>query len=343
MMPTKNVPLSRLDWDHLRVFLTVARTRSLAVAARKLLMDNSTVSRRVAQLETTVGATLFTRNRMGMDVNELGEALLPHVQKMELGSLELKETLAGSKTPRGLVRLAGMEGITSLYLAPRMHAFEKQCPNIAIELVTSTEVVNVVRRDADIFLAYFEPTGTGVVSERIGEFSLVLCAGRRYIESQGRPESIDDLGRHKFIGYIHDLVQVGALRWLDELIADPDIRFRSNSMVAQMNAAVAGAGLVLLPRYCLQYESDLIPLLEDDIDIRRPVWASVHRDMMYFPRIKAVMSFLQRTLSDERATLARPPAVSPACHLPTDLNRVERSENPLAEAAPGHIDNRFPP
>jgi DNA-binding transcriptional LysR family regulator len=313
-MATKNIPLSRLDWDNLRVFLTVAHTRSLSVAARKLLMDHSTVSRRVAQLETTVGATLFTRHRLGMDINELGESLLPHVQKMELGSLELKETISGSKTPRGLVRLAGMEGIASLYLAPRMHAFRQQCPNIEIELVTSAEVVNVVRREADVFLAYFESSGPGVVSERIGEFSLVLCAGQRYLEAHGRPESIDDLARHHFVGYIDDLVQVGALRWLDELIADPDLKFRSNSMIAQMNAAVAGTGLVLLPRYCLRYEPELIPLLESEIDIRRPVWASVHRDMAHFPRIKAVMSFLERTLASERSTLTRPPEGAGALH-----------------------------
>ncbi len=305
-MSTKNIPLSRLDWDNLRVFLAVAHTRSLSVAARKLLMDHSTVSRRVAQLEATVGATLFLRHRLGMDMNEFGEALLPHVEKMELGWLELKETIAGGKSPEGRVRLASMEGIASLYLAPRMHNFKQHCPGIDLELVTSTRLINVVHREADVFLAYFEPTGRGLASEQIGEFSLVLCAGRRYLETHGQPKAVADLKNHQFISYIDDLVHVGALRWLDDLIDAPNIKFRSNSMIVQMNAAAAGVGLVFLPRYCLQYKPELIPLLEEEIDIRRPVWASVHRDMMYFPRIKAVMSFLGRIFSDEPLGLVGP-------------------------------------
>ncbi len=269
-------------------------------------MDHSTVSRRLAQLESTLGATLFKRHRLGMDINEFGEALLPHVEKMEIGSFELKEAIAGAKSPEGQVRLASMEGTASLYLAPRMHTFNKRCPNIEIELVTSTLMVNVVNREADIFLSYFEPTGRGLASERIGEFSLVLCAGPAYVEAHGSPRSIDDLKNHHFVSYISDLIHVGALRWLDDLIAAPNIRFRSNSLIAQMNAAVAGVGLAFLPRYCLQYKPALIPLLESDIDIRRPVWATVHREMVYLPRIKAVMAFLARMFSDDQALLVGP-------------------------------------
>ncbi|WP_374675140.1 LysR family transcriptional regulator [Ideonella sp.] len=294
-MPTKRIPLSHLDWDDLRVFHVVAEARSFMSAARTLGMNQSTVTRRVAHLEATVGGALFTRHRLGTRVNALGKSLLPHVEKMGLGAREFTQALAGTKSPDGQVRLASTECVASVYLAPRMEAFAQLCPGIDLDLITSAEVVNVERRAVDIYLSPVQLSGRGQASERIGGFSFVLCAGQRYLDARGRPESVADLRHHHFVSHIDDVPEVGRVRWPDNLVDQPSISFRSNSTWAQMNAAVAGAGLALLPKCCLQHRTELVPLLENEIDIGREVWATVHHENMYLPRIKKVMSFLRQT------------------------------------------------
>jgi len=290
-----------VDWDDLRVFLEVARTCSLSEAARKLRLDHSTVSRRVAQLEFTLGVALLERNRSGIKLNEQGEALMRHAETMEGGAISAVEFLCGGETPiSGAVRLATMEGIASLFIAPRLNLLRQRLPGIKLELVTSAHPVHVNRREADIFLSFFKPAGRGLVSERAGEFHLQLYAGRDYFERHPVPHSIEDLRQHEFCTYIDDMVQLGAVRWLDEVISEPSVAFASNSMIAQMGAASAGVGLVLLPKFILPFAVGLSPVLADKVIVHREIWISVNSDLQFSPRIKAVVTFFKDLLSKER-------------------------------------------
>src|SRR5579862_7255324 len=79
-------PDSVLDWEQIRLFLAVARERSLAGAAARLRLDVSTVSRRLDRLEEQVGAPLFDRTRDGTTGTELAEQLVAHAEEMELSA-----------------------------------------------------------------------------------------------------------------------------------------------------------------------------------------------------------------------------------------------------------------
>ena len=95
-------------------------------------------------------------------------------------------------------------------------------------------------------------------------------------------------------------VQVDTVRWLDEVIVKPNIVFRSNSMIAQMTAAASGAGLVLLPRFSVQKENDLRPVLEHDVMVSRDLWLSVHHDLQFSSRVKVVMSYIKGLLEGDQ-------------------------------------------
>jgi DNA-binding transcriptional LysR family regulator len=107
-----------LDWDDLKVFLHAARGGSLGSAAKRLRVDQSTISRRVAHLECTLGMALFERLPSGLRVNEAGERLLCHAERIESAVIAMREDAqCGGSRMAGRVRLATMEGIASLYLA----------------------------------------------------------------------------------------------------------------------------------------------------------------------------------------------------------------------------------
>ena len=109
------------------------------------------------------------------------------------------------------------------------------------------------------------------------------------------PESVPELARHAFITYIDDLIQLDSVRWLDDIIKKPPISFHSNSMIAQMNAAAGGLGLVLLPSFAAAGRRDLVPVLHHKTSTAREVWINVHTDLQFVPRIRAVSSFLKST------------------------------------------------
>ncbi len=289
-----------LDWDDLKVFLHAARGGSLAAAAKRLRVDQSTISRRIAHLESRLGIALFERSPSGLRTNEAGERLLCHADRIESAVIAMQEDVkcGGSRTA-GRVRLATMEGIASLYLSSRFSGLRQRHPNLTVELLTSPQSVSVNRREADLFLSFFRPAGQGMVSERLGCFQLGLYGSRSYLDREGMPEKTADLARHSFITYIDDLIQLDSVRWLDDVIRNPTVSFHSNSMIAQMNAAAGGLGLVLLPSFATVGRDDLVPVLHDKASTSREVWINVHSDLQFVPRIRAVSGFLKTTFKSD--------------------------------------------
>ncbi len=303
-MTTKKIAVENMNWDDLRIFMAVLRVGNISLAARQLKLDHSTVSRHISRLELCLGGALFKRRRTGLTPTELAESILPHVEAVEGGVVQLREKICGSADqPSGPVRVAMMEGIGSLYMARRLAPIAVQHPDLRIELVTSAQQVNVSRREADVFISFFEPSGRGMSFHRVGSFALSLYGSQAYFREHGRPESVAELARHWFTGYLEDMIQVDAVRWLEEVIAEPRMRFRSNSMIAQMTAAASGLGLVLLPRFAVENEPALQPVLEREIRVTRGLWLSVHQDLQYSSRVKAVLRYLEARLREDQPYL----------------------------------------
>lgn len=292
---------NNLNWDDLRIFLGVARTGNLSRAAKQMRIDHSTVSRRIAQFEASLGVAVFERQRTGLKLNEIGERLLRHAETVESAVIAVGEETGGGTVDEigGTVRLATMEGIASLYLAPRLSALHDIAPSITVELVTSAQTVYVHRREADLFVSFFRPPGQGLVSEKIGGFRLGLYASDGYLRRHGVPRSPEDLARHSFVSYIEDLIQVDSVRWLTDAVSAPNVVFHSNSMIAQMNAAAGGLGLVLLPSFAVADRPDLIPVLPGLVRTNRQIWLNVHNDLQFSPRIRTVTRFLKATLQKD--------------------------------------------
>lgn len=297
-MPLKKT-LDRLNWDDLRLFLAVARAGSLAQASKKLGFDISTVSRRLAQLEEDLGGILFERGRAGLKRTALAEELVFHAQQVESGVIGLLDA-ASQKGVSGVVRVAMMEGFGSLYLSRKLTPFISSNPNLQIELVTSPCTVNVTRREADIFLSFFELKGRGLHCEQIGEFALFLYGAPDYFAAHGIPKSPDELSSHQFVTYVDDLIQLDAVRWLSDVIENPRVAVCSSSMVAQISFAEAGAGLVLLPRFSVSASSCLKPVLTDAVRATRPLFLSAPQDLCLMDRVSSVMACVRSIVQVDR-------------------------------------------
>lgn len=290
--------VNRLNWNNLRVFLTLARAGNLSQAGRLLGVDHATVSRRLAALEHELGTPLFERDHAGFRLNAQGRAIVMHVESVEASILAATEQLeSGGPSPSGTVRIATMEGIASLYLSEQFTRMREARPGIVIELVTSPRDVRVSQREVDIFLGFYEPFGDNLDIAKIGQFSCHLYASPQYLADRGTPGTVEALRDHVFVGYIDDLIQLNAVRWLEDAIANPTIAFHSSSMLSQLFSAAAGGGLVMLPAFSRAERFGLVPVLQAEIDVRRNVWMSTHQLLRRVPRISTVLSFLTETFA----------------------------------------------
>jgi DNA-binding transcriptional LysR family regulator len=300
--PNKPMVGAGAKWDDLRVFLEVARHGSVHAAARHLRLDHSTVCRRIGRLEALLALKLLDRNRKGVFVRPEAQGLLQHIEQMDQHASSLDEMIVEGASK--VVRIATMEGLASGYIARRVSALARFDPGLRIELVSNPQVVDLNRKEADIFLSFFNPATRGLRSTLVGSFSLFLYCSKEYLARHGRPRRRAELSKHVFVGYVDDLLAIDAVRWLDEVIMTPRFSFQSNSVFAQRNAALHGMGIVLLPTFVASGVDGLERILDNEISIRRDVWVSARTEHGHLARIKSVMAFLKYIFASDVDFLA---------------------------------------
>lgn len=169
------------DWDDLRVFLAAARAGSFSRAAGLLGLRQSTVSRRIASLEAVVGGELFLRSHAGLVPTARGAALLAAAADLEVAAAQALRAAAGAdECAVGEVRLAAAPGLASLWLAPHLPALLDAHPGLRLELVVSTSIADLTRREADLALRFVRPAGEDLVARKLGTLAHGVLCHRRW-------------------------------------------------------------------------------------------------------------------------------------------------------------------
>ena len=293
----------RYDWNDVVYFLEVARQRNLVRAAEKLKVDHTTVSRRIRELERSLNSTLFKRSKSGFTLTEIGLRLLQYAEGMEsqansmIEAIGLQEADAG-----GAVRIAAMEGIGSFYLTKCIGDFNKLYPSIQVELITDTRLLDLSRREADIFVSFFRPQGKRLSIKKLGEFKISLYSSSTYFDERPYPKTVKELEAHAFIDFIEDHIYSKENRWLSDILRPAHTIFRSTSLVAQYIAVTNGQGIAMLPSYVAANDKELRPVLPELFSMR-DIWLSVHEDLLHIARIKAVTAFLEKRVEADKALL----------------------------------------
>ncbi|MDC7787227.1 LysR family transcriptional regulator [Rhodoplanes sp. TEM] len=300
--PKSSRPI-RYDWNDIVFFLEVARQRNLVRAAAKLKVDHTTVSRRVRELERSLNCTLFRRSKSGFTLTETGLRLLQYAEGMENQANSIVEAVGvGEAEPAGAVRIASMEGIGSLYLTRCVADFNRLHPSIQIELITDSRLFDLSRREADVFVSFFRPSGKRLSVKKVGEFRISLFASRGYFAERPPPRSLKELDTHTFVDFIDEHVHIRENRWLSDILRPGHMGFRSTSLVAQYVAVSTGQGIGMLPSFVAAHNNDLRPVMPKLFTVR-DIWLSVHEDLLHVARIRAVLSFLERRIRDDAGFL----------------------------------------
>lgn len=282
-----------LDWDNLRIFLVLARSKGLSDAATKLGVDHTTVLRRMKRLESQVEARLFERNTLGYLLTPQGQRLAEQVEKIESHVLNITDEIGGyDHALSGEVRLGATEGFGSLILASHLGGFCSLHPKLTVNMLTVPRFVNLPKREADLAVIIERPeTGSYVVS-KMADYRLCLYATREYLDRSKPIETLDDLNGHPFVTYLEDLLLSDELRYMSQIAPRAPRKIQSSSVIAQYMAVRRGLGLAVLPCFVAQQCRDLVRVLDDRIDLVRSFWLVSASDPRHTARIDALWKFL---------------------------------------------------
>lgn len=292
------------NWNDLVFFLELARQSRLAPAARRLRVDHTTVSRRIAELEKSLSVKLFDRKPDGFVMTEQGHRLFAIAERIEQEVGNVPQALgAEDMAATGRVRVVTMEGIGAFFFAERMAELAQKQPGIVVELVTERHLVSLTKREADIFISFVPPAGQRLIIKKLGSFRLALYASATYISQNGMPKHHSELVHHTFVDYVEDLIAIQPVRWLLDVIDPLTVSFRSSSMHAQQNAIAGGVGIGLLPLFSAKRNPNLVPILPDAIQVHRDVYLSVHEDLEFLTRVRSVTRYLGNVFQRDSAYL----------------------------------------
>ncbi len=280
-----------LDWNDLRYFLGVARTGSLTRTAGELKVSQSTVSRRIAEFEASLGMTLFARHQTGYFLTDEGREVLKHAEVVEDSILALERGSAGlDRAPVGTVRLATSENLATDLIIPAMPAFQERYPGICLEIVTSTVAAELGRREADIALRVVRPTRGNLKVRRVGHMTYSVYGSRQYVEQHPAVEG-EPLGGRSFIAWDESHAHLPAAAWLAREHPGCRIAMVTSSLPSQIAAVRAGLGLAVIPDF-LTVDDDFIRVIPSDQLFSNEVWLVTHADLIASARVRAVGDFL---------------------------------------------------
>ncbi len=293
-----------MDWDDLRYFLSIARHRTLAGAAKDLRVTQSTVGRRLAAFEKTMGARLLHRNVDGYVLTLAGGAILVHAMKVEGEALSLQRTIRRHEAHvSGSVRVMSSQMIATHLLASCFAELHARTADVTVELLPMAAEGTAAVKNVDVIVQMRSFEQEDLVVRKLTSIAFGFYGSETYLARRGLPDVDDGCAGHLLITSLDDNELTAQTEWLSDIGQRATVALRSDCRETQHRAAVCGGGLAVLPCFI----ADFAPALRR-IETRTPVceaevWLGVHQAHRNAPRIRLVVDCIAAAIRSRAAAL----------------------------------------
>jgi len=286
------------DWSLIRSFLAALDQGSLLAAARLLKTSQPTLGRHIAELESQMGVVLFERTGRGLVPTATALQLAESARAMEAGALQLIRTLSGAQLQTtGTVRITASVPVAVQLMPPLLARMRLALPDIQVELVSSNQVSNLLRREADIAIRMVRPEQGTLVAKKIGTVGVGAYAHRSYLARRSPLRQLPDLLQHDLIGNDADTSILRGFQAMGYAVGPEAFVLRTDDFIVQWQAVRAGLGIGFVADYMARTDADVVRVLPGMLAIPDlPMWLAVHREIRTNQRIRAVYDFLAEAL-----------------------------------------------
>ncbi len=292
-------PADRFDWDDLRVFLAIYRQQTVRSAAKTLGVSHSTTFRRIANLETKLGARLFDRTPEGFILTAAGERALEHAERIEGDVIGLERDVFGQDTRlAGPIRITLPPPIAQFLVMPHLVEFGRLYPEIEIEMESTYAFTDLSRRDADIAIRVSRAPDDYLVGRRLPDMAEAVYATPEYV------------ARHTFTGDDPTARWIG---WRDKEKVPNWIKksnyprcqthWRLPNMLVQLEAAKAGLGMGIVSCFIGDMEPTLMRVPPGELYQSMPGWVLTHPDLRTTERVRVCVRFLVEAINSHEALI----------------------------------------
>ncbi|QEY64234.1 LysR family transcriptional regulator [Metapseudomonas lalkuanensis] len=288
--------VNQLSWDDLRIIKTLSESGNRAITAKKLGINVSTVSRRVAQLEKALGIALFDHRRSGYMLTTEGAELRALAERVELDIVSVARRI--SRAEHGLLgklRITTSDSLLLYFLTPIIADFKAVNEGITIEVLVGNQTLSLARDESDIAVRATKKPSDSLVGRK-----LATIAWAPYGNVKSAPASAPFAEGQSWVSYSGGLCDLKATSYVDNRVDAHCISYRTDSVAAASVAIAAGLGFGFLPCMLgditpgLRRVGPVVPELNDEL------WLLTHQDIRKSWRVKAFMTFCAAAVANQK-------------------------------------------
>lgn len=299
----------------LRYFARVAETKSFTLAANEFSVPPSSLSRRIADLENSLGATLLKRTTRAVQLTEIGHIYYQQIEDILSRLAQSDEAVRNYQSiPMGMLRINAMAGLGEPILFPLLQEFRELYPEIVLDVSLSDELSTLGRDEVDIAIR-----GGYVPDERVQAILLmdnrfIAVAAPEYLKQFGTPKSPQELKKHKGLFY---RTPKGPTPWLGKVnnewldVSGKPVAISNNGKWLG-EQAVQGQGIMMAPRWTLarHLANKVLKELPFDPPLRvthienMAIYLLYQRQRYHVPKVKAAVDFFKERISNDLNLLA---------------------------------------
>jgi DNA-binding transcriptional LysR family regulator len=291
------------DLYDLEIFARVVTTRSMSLAAKSLGVTPAVVSKRIRHLEQDLGVRLLHRTTRQIAVTEAGQGFYDRVVDI-LASIEEARAFTSGRSSGvvGTLRVAAPTSFGRLHIAPHLTGFMIRHRQLAVDLILSDALTDIVADGFDLAIRISELKDSGLVARKLCKVTRVLCASPGYLERQGLPRTISELSKHQCLPAHNG--EPWRLHGPDgPLTYRADGMLKTNSSEVIREAVISGLGIALRSTWDVGEElSDgrLVRVLPDYEGSRDVTISAVFPSRHFMPsKVRAFIEYLQEIYGPE--------------------------------------------
>lgn len=294
-----------INFSAIPVFVMVVECGSFSLAGQKLGTSKSAISKRITQLEDSLGVRLLHRTTRKLSLTEAGQHYYDYARKAFAIASEGEDAITQLQgKPQGLLSINVPMSFGNLHIAPLISEFLTENPEIQINMVMDDKMVDLVEGGFDIAIRIGHLPDSSLIASRITSCRSVLCASPDYIAKFGSPQIPADLLHHNCLLYSYFR---GGNEWSFEgpagtVKVQPRGNYQVNNSEALREALLGGLGICQMPTFIVGENLAsglLIPLLEEYPLPMHSIYA-IFPERKHLPaKVRAFLDFVTKHLGKE--------------------------------------------